>query len=720
MDLRTTHDSTAFGYPRAPYRIEWRPTYALPTREAMKAELDALEEAGVKAWWYSAAAKGSYPLFRSEHLPYRDDADDAFFQWLTEESHRRGMAILSWEHLNTAPMLAAQKPEWRYRWFGMEDGDPDDPRSTQFVCYNSPYGDLLMDYCVEVVDKLGFDGLWFDGSTLFGVGTAKRLTACCCEFCRKKYRDETGKELPREADLSDPAFRRYLNWRGDDFMDYWRRLADHVEARAPGKLIAMNHFNRLTQGWSSGTPLRRSPMRAMVSTEVGACFNHLRLHHKYIRAINDNLPTEVWTYLRDAANQRPIHRPEPDPANAIYLCQTAAACGGYMSFGLGADPTETRDCMRAISQALEPIQHHVGGEPEPCIGLVLSGATKDLFYDDPYEGWKQVHGAHNLFEDLHWPVEILLDNTLDRETLGRFQAVVLPDVRCLGDEATEALRAYVEAGGTVLAIGEAGTHDLDGDLRAEPALDDLFGIRRAGTADSGPQSAAPDDLFGSAARKKTVLNNSILHPQSERLRGGGLPARYMIAGNCLPVEASPEAEVLATTTYNTAPPGKRFGPQGLIPPEGEDIEVPVILARDHGAGRAITLRCQTSLGYAEQPHCRSREVVRRLLADRVHTTVTTDAPAGVVVAPWRQGERLAVHLLHVPSALRRFNNDTVDLGDIYWPEEPPPLDGFTLIVDGDWTKTFSLANGPLDTERTESGLKVTLPRLRAYDVVVLE
>lgn len=711
----------ASGYPWAPYRIEWRPTYALPTREAMEIELDALQGSGVRAWWYSAAAKGSYPLFRSDYLPYRDDADDSFFQWLTEESHRRGMAVLSWEYLNTAPMLAEQKPEWRYRWFGMEDGDPDDPRSSQFVCYNSPYGDLLMDYCVEVVDKLGFDGLWFDGSTLFGVGTAKRLTGCRCEFCQKKYREQTGETMPREADLANPAFRRYLNWRGADFMDYWRRLADHVEAKVPGKLIAMNHFNRLPQGWTSGAPLRRSPMRAMISTEVGAFFNHLRLHHKYQRAINDNFPTEVWTYLRDAANQRPLHRPEPDPANAIYLCQTAAACGGYMSFGLGDNPAQTRSCLRALSDALEPIQPYIGGEAETCVGLVLSGATKDFIYDDPYEGWKQVHGAHNLFEDLHWPVDVLLDNRLDRESLARFQAVVLPDVRCLSDEAADNLRAYVEAGGTVLAFGETGTHDLDGDRRERPVLDDLFGIRRSDTErSSGPQSASPDDLFGSAARKKTVLNNIVLHPESDRLRGNGLPDRYMIAGNCLPVEAAPEAEILATTSYNNAPPGKRFGPQGLIPPEGEDVVVPVLLARNHGKGRAINLRCQTALGYAEQPHRRSREAVRRLLADHVRPSFTTDAPAGVVVAPWRLGDRLAIHLLHVPSALRRFNNDTVDLGDIYWPEELPRLAGFNLTVRGDWEKAFSPVNGPLAATRSKDGLSIQVPFLQGHDVLVLE
>ena len=93
--------------------MKWRPPYGLHDRATLERELDALAEAGVRAWWYSAAAKGSYPLFRSAHLPRRDDADDELYQWLTTESHRRGMSILSWEYLITAPMLAAQEPDWR-------------------------------------------------------------------------------------------------------------------------------------------------------------------------------------------------------------------------------------------------------------------------------------------------------------------------------------------------------------------------------------------------------------------------------------------------------------------------------------------------------------------------------------------------------------------------------------------------------------------------------
>ena len=86
----------AFGYAAAPYRIEHRPTFALDSRETLLGILDALHAADVKAWWYSCSAKGSYPLFPSKHLPYRDDADAEIFPWLSEQAHQRGIALFSW------------------------------------------------------------------------------------------------------------------------------------------------------------------------------------------------------------------------------------------------------------------------------------------------------------------------------------------------------------------------------------------------------------------------------------------------------------------------------------------------------------------------------------------------------------------------------------------------------------------------------------------------
>ncbi|MBT3375073.1 MAG: hypothetical protein HN742_41120 [Lentisphaerae bacterium] len=699
MDNTLTDRTIASGYPWTPFRVEWRPTYGLDDRETLERAMDVFEEAGVKAWWYSAAAKGSYPLFHSEYLPYRDDADDELLKWLTSECHRRGISILSWEYLSTAPMLAAQKPEWRYRWLD-HDGDTSDERENQFVCYNSPYGDLLKNYCVEVVGKLGFDGIWFDGSTLYGVSTAKRRIGCCCQYCRDAFARGTGLGFPETIDLSDATFRRYVNWRYQDFMGYWAELSEFVVARHPDKLIALNHFNRPGHGWETGCPLWRLPMKAMISTEVGAHHNHLLLHHKYHRALNDNLPVEIWDYLCDGTSNAIQPSPEPGPEAVTFLCRASATAGGFNSFGLCAAPWDVRECLTSMTQAVAPLAPYVGGEPWRCIGLVLSGATKDFAYSNSYEGWRHVHGAHNLLNGLHLPCDVILDNMLDADTLQRYQAIVLPDVQCLSEEGAAALRQYVQRGGMLLAIGELGVMDLDGDSREEGILDSLFGV---------------------AHRHSATLPPAILEPCG-LLCEGSLPRAFLGAGACLPVDVSGDAEVLATVTYHTGPVGKRWSAQGLIRPDPDGTVTGVaIVARDHGRGRAIWIRNAVTLGYADQPGIRSRELVWELLRGRVQRPFETDAPPSVVIAPWQQGDRVALHVLQMPSAMLRFTNERLDRSDTYWPEDLPTLADFSISIPGDWAR----AEAPLEPELIEvrrggQASTVTIRELHQHRLVVLQ
>src|SRR5476649_1970903 len=81
------------------------------------------------------------------------------------------------------------------------------------LCSLGPYGDFFVDVLVEILEKhpdvgaFSFDGLHHGG-------------VCYCEHCRKNYKADTGKEIPK-ADLNYAAFRRYQHWAD-------RRLEDLV------------------------------------------------------------------------------------------------------------------------------------------------------------------------------------------------------------------------------------------------------------------------------------------------------------------------------------------------------------------------------------------------------------------------------------------------------------------------------------------------------------
>lgn len=63
----------------------------------------------------------------------------------------------------------------------------------------------------------------------------------------------------------------------------------------------------------------------------------------------------------------------------------------------------------------------------------------------------------------------------------RIKVLVLPFVVSLSDEEIRRIRGFVESGGLLIADYRCGLRDLHGRLRAKPALDDVFGIKRQGS-----------------------------------------------------------------------------------------------------------------------------------------------------------------------------------------------------------------------------------------------
>jgi len=72
------------------------------------------------------------------------------------------------------------------------------------LCLLGPYGDFFIDVLAEIVTKYpDVDAFSFDGLHYGGV--------CYCQHCRAGYMRDAGKAIPN-ADLNDPAFRRYQHW----------------------------------------------------------------------------------------------------------------------------------------------------------------------------------------------------------------------------------------------------------------------------------------------------------------------------------------------------------------------------------------------------------------------------------------------------------------------------------------------------------------------------
>jgi hypothetical protein len=684
------------GYAYTPYRVEFRPQRDKHTKEELVEILDLLYERKVKAWWYSVAAKGSIPLFQSKVLPHREDADTELYRWLVRQAHDRGISLFSWEYLNTAPLAAALHPEWRYRYFEEEEGGGS-VRDGHFVCHNSPYGELLKQYCIEVVEELGFDGIWFDGCYLHSDHSGRM--ACRCSHCTAKYRRDTGRSIPEAIDYRNRDFRRFAEWRYEDFTSYWRSLSGYVRDRKADAIVVLNYFNRIGHDERSGSPLRCMPMEAMIASESCSKPYQLLLQHRTLRALNDNYPTEVWDYFRDAAQHAPSV-PEPEPASMLFHARCSATAGGYASFGFEAFPSAYSELMSVLSAALNPIAPYVGGEQQPCIGLVLSGATKDYGYvkdngrPDAWQTWKAVHGMHNLLNALHWPTEVLLDNMLTPEHLSRYKAVVLPDVRCLSDASATSLIRYVELGGFVLLTGECGIQTELGDERERGALDEWFGVKwRDGTS-----------------------SRPLLDIRDEALLEAGIPSSCMLSGPAA-LMRTVGCGVLAIGRYQEPLQRHSWSRDGIQRNTNPMRSGDAIVRKSSGSGAAVWLAGNVGAGYAEQPSIRTRTAVEAILSRHVTRPFRTDAPANVAITMWEQQGRTVFHLLNIPQSLLH-----IPPGGKYviYPEDFTPTRPISIQLNGRWQEAHSPSGGNICLGHEGEVTRVTLECLEQHAVIVLK
>lgn len=688
------------GYLQACLRVENRP--GSPPRPEDKDEilerLDALHAAGVPAWWYSVSAKGSHPLFPSKVLPHHPDAVPGMYEWLSEEAHKRDMVLCSWEYLCTAPYLIREHPEYAMQFLEPKTPltMPEEARRrarerhekayggvNPVPCYLSPYGDMLKEFCVEVFEDLGFDAIWFDGCFMSATNTTPGMPmGCCCPRCAAKFRADTGLAIPRVEDWDDPEFRVFIKWRYAGLGDYMRSLCQHVRTESKHGLVCFNHFQRMGHATGLGCPLNPLDVDGLVTAEVDQAPYQAIVQLKYLRAISNRHPQELWIHQQPGG-------PNADPDDMAYFGMLCMTGGGHMALGLSAEPKDLVTTLSTIVERLGPRAPYVGGEPFRYAGIVLSSNTKDFaFAGDDGPTWRSVHGIHNILMHAHLPSEIILDGQVTLEHLRTFHLVILSDVRCLSDQQAQHLTDYVDGGGVLLATAATGILDEMGWERERGALDDLMGVVGRDPASPAPNTVRPIGTWAEGLAPCLYLDG---------FRYGQPADAYQ---DPLWVEFQDGVTVLA---------------------EGDDeASPPAITAREVGHGQVIFINRDIGGFYSRTPSRQYREVVTALLLAYRQPPYRVDAMPHVAVTAWRQrAGRIVFHLLaqihelcYLPATVGRPH---LDMGSA------PPSGPVRIDVPWQVQRAWRPVSSGAVSLRVEGDRStITVDGVDQHDLIVLE
>jgi hypothetical protein len=440
-------------YGKAGLRLEMRPNPQDVKDPGPRARYERdLAAAGFQARWIDIAWVMGEPLIPNKALPTigpQDVENERILRDWVKDIHGAGMACLSWYPLIFCKPAFDKLPDWRQQFVL---GDPPSAMQGMEVCINGPYGQALIDYCNEAIDKTGLDGIWFDGAAWSLIwGRPFRLT-CACKYCQAKFKAETGRDLPRKLDWSDPTWRVYINWRYETFGAYIKRLAAGIRAKHPNAAVVINHYHRPGITYPSAIPLNPYGADIISGSEAsGEAPTDLtiRLCRAYGRP-----QSEVWRPFTVGPNPEAAPETEELVQHAL-TCYTAGGMPVYGGGGPGLNNTG-----RLVSPIVNGLRPYLSGDAVKHVAIHVSQQAETFYLSRAQEEagtaafWELLSAWTQECMAQHLPPDYVYDKSLTPEGLRGYKVLLLPLSQALSAKQASAVLGFARNGGLVV-VGPA-------------------------------------------------------------------------------------------------------------------------------------------------------------------------------------------------------------------------------------------------------------------------
>jgi len=414
---------------------------------------------------------------RSAFLGTRD-----LFGEMAAAARTRGIRVVARMDCNYSWEEALQAhPEWFER---DRDGQPRRHNESTWLfktCMFSPYFTEQMPAIYREIGK----GYAVDSFFTNGWPSTGALGVCYCESCQKVYREQVGGVPPEQTDATNALYRRYYAAFMDRLLEVWR-LWDAVarESRPDavyvgnlgGGIRVVKDLARIGQvaGWFNADHQGRSG-----DTPLWDCAQQGRVARSVMQGRTITNVTGAYS------NSRPVWRHVAKPAaeTTLWMAQTVASGMVPWFHWLGGSPEDQRwrDTGREFFSWLAAQELHFRNTRSVADVAVLFPQSTIAFYRaGGVQATDYLQGLYASLLQGRFLFDFVHESDLSDKTLGRYRALLVPNAAHLADEPCRQIRAYVQAGGSLLATFETARYNEWGDPRGEPALADLCGVSAAG------------------------------------------------------------------------------------------------------------------------------------------------------------------------------------------------------------------------------------------------
>jgi len=550
---------------------------------------------------------------RSKFLGDRD-----LFGACAQAAKKRGLRVIARmsPDLNWEDALSPH-PEWFMRDAGggfLPHGE--EPRLYRTCMFSSYFTDFVPAIMREVQSRYDVDGLFTNAWPPLDA-----LPVCYCDECRKLAK-------PRSPDYWRQFTERVVQlWRHYDGIAKEKKADSLFFANLGGGMRATPNLRRLADvcEWfncdnqgrgGDGAPIWGAAQQGRVATAV-------------MKGRTVTNVTGAWSTC-GAVRWRNVAKSRAEAE--IWMDQTAASgmtiwyhwVGGQG--GLGEDRRWQQIGRRYMDWLSRHDLHFEGRRTVANVGVVM-GQSTHLFYTPPGEGGMAqfMDGLYYALLEGRFLFDFVHEDDLGPETVGRYAALLLPNIAWLSDAQCRQLRDYAAAGGSVMASFETAMFDEAGRRRDRPGLADLFGIESAGPV-AGPNG---NGFYARIERPHEIL--------------AGLDDTNLIPGGAyrLPVRAAGELVLSVVPAHTAYPPELSYAP---VPRTDE----PAVVVRENGASRLIYFPGDLERAAWRSGHTDLSRLIQNCVAWLVRgAQPVTVAGEGVVECfAWETWSGYAVHLLN--------------------------------------------------------------------------
>ena len=654
------------------------------------------------------------------YFPLRRDGggllkeDDRRLRKLVGACHRHDMKLV----LGLPPFppltLVKKHADWRVHPSDSDAAAKVEPvennLGTRVGCNLGPWGDYLIEICGELIADYKIDGFSFDGNY--------HPPICYCPACKAAYQRDRKQELPPKTNIDDIDYRKYLVWRGERLEDHYRRLQRRIKkANADAVLMSWTvnagrygHFlyspramptrlNRLFDLPMQEWWLDETNFGASVAPAFGAA---------YLRAVSGGQPCASEPYLMSRGNP---YGTDSFPAHErLTRCLLAVTNGNVLAESFGWAGHEVAADFQEIARRERYLTRT---EALPWAALLVSEQTRQFYaYKDIANRFlPPVLGAFRAATEEHLPLTLINDWDVEAKQLARYAVVVLANAAALSDSQVAALRAYVRAGGGLVATGETSLGDELGRPRRDFALADLFGVVYKGRPRAPQERPQFDDNYWQQRSGVATLSWTD-HPL---VRDGRL--RHLVPHKSVTFRGP---QVLVSEPSQAGEIALRMKPEGWIKPPP-----PAAVLRSFGAGRVAYFPVAVDAALWSYAYPYQRRLLVRAIewAARIAPPILVKAPLCVQTTYFTQTDKRKRRIvLHFFNGVNTTANHGLPAMDVPLREEVVSIHGIEVRFVKDAPKRFHAepGGGEIPVRRDGDAAIVQLPPLEIHRMLVGE